>query len=241
MKNIGQCLIIIAGLVFLFFAGVFTGYYYGGDSKSVSDRSRGIVLEDSIPADADTIGRKLQEIRYLSVTDLGIDSIEIICSDFLQLDVENFKLTASKSIAKKTNPLNDSVETISISPRHRDLLLQSIDSLFISKTSKLYNKKIKIDLFSSAEPGSIKVVIYKDGEKIVNDMEWTATIDNGYGYVYSLPYYNFLITRHNIVYHENNPIAIDKSLPEKELKDYIEELYFPDSIPEEILRQLKPL
>ena len=179
----------------------------------------------------------VESIRCKDVKELAVDSIKVrilgegginLCATF----------AGDSDIVEMRNVFGSYRATLS--PMEHNLILASIDSLYISKSSKEFDKIIRVnDIEIFSETPFIRIKIFKNGK--VNSH--LTEMGNVYGYTILLssrPFFN--ITNTLWTFNRRN-CWDDKdyqgySSPKEELISNLARMYSPNPIPDYILNKI---
>ena len=220
-------------LAILLVIAFITGFYLG--SSSLSD-SRDIAHPEMTLDSADS----LPDFRSVTVEEIGVDSIRLAYWQPDGLDEVGCITPTKSEMTVEINLFRDT--TVSISDYDRSVILRSIDSLFISRTSRPIEKVITIGVDHSSSSPSLDLTIYKNGKSYYYNIYPAELIGLEKAYLFSAPCYELIKTMVFIGSETKNPLdgkcrRIYGDLLQ-ELRNELVNYFYPDSVPENVMRQI---
>lgn len=206
----------------------------GGTLNNTNDSVYDNYVVDSISGNV-----RVDSVKRKNVNDYDVDSIKIIVHGESGIDLSAiFRGDSNVVVMRNIFGRYCSI----LSPLEHNLILESIDSIYISKTSKVVENKIKQKHIAvTADYPFWEISIYKNG-KVKNDLNLVGFIIGDTFYLYSNPFFN--ITNTLYVFNRRNCWEDTEykgyNSPKDELIKSMERLFAPKPIPEDILKDLEP-
>ncbi|MBD5296787.1 MAG: hypothetical protein HDS21_01725 [Bacteroides sp.] len=220
-------------LAILLVIAFITGFYFGGSSLS---ESRDIAHPEMTSDTADS----LPDFRPVTVEDIGVDSIRLAYWQPDGLDEVGCITPTKSEMTVEINLFRDT--TVSISDYDRSVILRSIDSLFISRTSRPIEKVITIGVDHSSISPSLDLTIYKNGKSYYYNIYPAELIGLEKAYLFSAPCYELIKTMVFIGSETKNPLDGKCRRiygdPRQELRNELVNYFYPDSVPQNVMRQI---
>lgn len=182
--------------------------------------------------------------QWIKLRKHGVDSIIISRTEMNDsADYLRFCFSPSESTIFVGRTIERGDSSVVVSPVDRNTILTLIDSLFISRTIPIYEKKIDVRVSGQWSPVLISLEIYEGGKCKMRYLP-IEPIQNKYGYIYSQSYYNLMGTINHIAGNisrskELNDTPRDFGSPKAALLKAAEDVYSPKKLPADIYQLIE--